>query len=486
MQLTVLSTEPFSVPTTHGGSSGATLPDEPATTSTTALLAAALRAKLGAGHVASDEVSDGERVLREAVGDLAAALQAADASQPLGDLPRATALTVLGSALEGANSLMVVYAGWDRSDDALVQLTRVRAAYAAARRVVSAAHAAEAPGDAHGGDAADSAAPTVAAAAREVDAQFTRALFLAGQVHAQRGEATASAALYEATLTRQVDEMLATNATAGDAASRAAGLRTWARHAQQLAAVGVARRWWRYAAYCLAAADTAVGQLLLPPLEAESSTAGGVAGASTAPPQVTPAAVNELQAASAAEWAGLYAALLQAARRRAQAAADGDSDATADDGDDEGEPPAARLLDDADYTTLAATSTGASSPMTAPAHVPGAPFLAYLRSAAPRVSAAAVVSYGPAALPLPAGAEGAPVVPPGRCASGLPSLPLPSAVTTFDAARALFKAASAAATRSLSFYVLDGFVSRHADLRCQTARLYHDVRVRWRPRGAGD
>lgn len=448
-----------------------------------ATLAAALRAKLGAGHVATDEASDGERVLREAVGYLAAVLEADEASSPppLGGLPRATSLTVVACALEGVNSLAVVYAGWDRSDDALAQLARARAAYAAARRTLARPGA---PGDDDGdggGTSSPSASPAVAAAAREVDGHFTRALFLAGQVHAQRGEAAASAAMYEATLTRQADEALVAlqpaaaapcdDNNAAVAAARAAGLRTWARHVQQLAAVGIARRWWRYAAYCLAAADAAAGQLL-----AGAAAAGG---AGDAPQPLLAAAADELQAASAAEWAGLYAALLQVARQRAQAQVDGDNDAVADNYG-ASQPPSARLLDDADYAMLlaAAASTTATtpSPQAPPAHVPGAPFLAFLRSAASRVPASVFTSYGPAALPLPpTDPGGGPIAPPGRCASGLPSLPLPSSVITFDDARALFKAANAATTRALKYYVLDGFVSRHADLRCQSARLYHDV-----------
>lgn len=93
------------------------------------------------------------------------------------------------------------------------------------------------------------------------------------------------------------------------------------------------------------------------------------------------------------------------------------------------------------------------------------------------VSAAAAA---PAAAATSAGSDSVPprTPSPGRSLCGLPAIPVPEAVRSFEAARDVFKAGLSACTRALEFFALEGFVTEHVEVHRLESRLYKNVRAR--------
>jgi hypothetical protein len=81
------------------------------------------------------------------------------------------------------------------------------------------------------------------------------------------------------------------------------------------------------------------------------------------------------------------------------------------------------------------------------------------------ISSTAILSYGPSRI-------GSLLCPSKLYASGLKTLPIPSAVKSFESARDLFKAALVAFERAKQFLVLDGFVSDHILIQSGVSRIY--------------
>lgn len=156
---------------------------------------------------------------------------------------------------------------------------------------------------------------------------------------------------------------------------------------------------------------------------------------------------------------------------------------------------AADVEDDTELLAQLAPSSGAASRAasgtpggTAAGAVHGGPFAEFLMSQASSVSPSRYSSYGPlhiASPPPPAGQAAraaAAVQPPcpGLCLSGLRLVPVPRTLTSFEAARDVFKAVNVACQRSLAYFPLDGFVSDHVGVQQMLSKAYKYV-----SRGAG-
>jgi hypothetical protein len=134
-------------------------------------------------------------------------------------------------------------------------------------------------------------------------------------------------------------------------------------------------------------------------------------------------------------------------------------------------------------SSAASTAASGASAGAAAGGVHGGPFAEFIMSQAGSVSPSRYSSYGPlhiASPPPPAGqTTRAPVTMqppcPGLCLSGLRLVPVPRTLTSFEAARDVFKAVNVACQRALAYFPLDGFVSDHVGVQQMLSKAYKYV-----------
>lgn len=457
------------------------------------LRSAVLRAKLGCNFAAAEETGDAERCLQAAltvtnpavasVAEMRAIACAAD-----GDDDVTLPLYVAAAHVEGLNTLATLYAGWDRGDEAAATLALGRRAYSVAVAWQN---------------GRGSLPPTAVVARAQLDAAFTLTLFYLAQLHSAAGRTRTGAVLIEATLLRQLAAQAWWRGDGGGDPGRLRDAVEWQRDARSLAVSGRRTRRWGYAAQCLAAADAVLARLV----------AAGATGDAPPPPAPTslPDTLQHSLAEAAAQWGFLYLDMLAHAAQRAEAggtaapieaadagaeAEDGDGGVGGEgDGDAEGAasgragPPP--LHPDATVPATAChwelrlllDSDSDAPPPPSSASPFGAALVALAAEAPPQALPSWFVHYGPATLLVGgAGGEGcsaaAVVAGVGECGSRLEVLPVGVASSRADAVK-LFAAADRAFARALRYYTLEGFVTRHAELRLELARLYEHVSAGW-------
>lgn len=435
--------------------------------------------KLGVNHMVTEEHGEAETPLVDAVLALRVALCREDARTHL----RSHWVTCVHAVLEGCNYLALLLSGWDKHPRALRFLRVGKDTYRTALRQVQSEDA-----------------PRL----RRVDALYTHTLYYFAQVYAHLGCAAASARYVDATLRRQLAEQEAHDGVAPiDEEDRASLDRCeWVRNALRLCELHATKRRYHAACAAAAAAEIMLANVVAERHAAETATCTGVGKLAWGKLSDS---LQQLSAEAALAWARVYTHVLREAYETAvnggvTPAARGDVEDVEDDGDMfstlptmkvKSRPPArivgegADCIDveasdhEGDDTLMHATAHGGADAVSPP-RMMTLPFADFLRAHAPawasaasavvplpagapctalHVAAAATVAqyHGPACIAL--GDVSLPA--PGHVVSGLSDVPTPAAVTSFEAARDVFKAANAAFTRAMQYYVLDGHVSDH-------------------------
>ena len=426
----------------------------------THLFAACLRVRLGANFAKCEETGDGEKHLLAGLKTLKPHLL--DSDEPIVGLPLQAILLLYSGIIEGANGVISLYSGWDRVHDALNAVEDARAAHTKARLLTRGA-----PQDAG-----------ALKAAADLDAAYTLTLYFATQLYARIGDVDSAGALVKATMMRQLathaQPLSPSNAGANEARSAVvigsdvySDRCEWVRNALRLSALGIQRHHWAYAAYAITAGDVELG-LLMQCLQKE----GGELSAPIPVPEL-PDTIQRLLAEAACAWGRVYLAMLKAARDQSIAksgdGADDEELALRGNAPHVSDAAAAKYAEDTQLLFTPASEIDGSIPSASDSKGGPVPFACFIASNAKNVDAS-YRYYGPAVLTSSSSSSSNSC--PGNCCSGLAALPVPEAMTTFEAARDCFKAGNAAFTRALQYFVLDGFVSDHSAIVSDVSRLY--------------